>query len=314
MRHIDHLEIGGRRDGSGLDGEDSRDGDEAADVLEHTGGLGGGGDARRRYKNTYLDVHRIFQHDIRSDIILEVFIYIPEHIRRDVNGADVRSGRGSDLHTTAREAMVSVSFSAFAVLVTLKHRRGGDGGSASDRPQRHRGGGGLDGGLTTARCCNGLSRSTLQSSGSGKWSRGCGPRLLRRWWRYCGLMLGGKRMRDLLHWRGNGGQGGWRWWQWPRHCDNLSKPSLKRGGSANRLGEGVILKGRVLEDLPDEGKRQLSELRKAGRAEGIVAGALKGEYELTELFGHTISREVRSRARRQECRGGWGGSQGRGHW
>jgi hypothetical protein len=71
---------------------------------------------------TLTDVHRIFQHDIRSDIVLEVLIYIPEHIRHDVDGADVRSGRGSDLHTTAREAVVSVSFSAFAVLVTLKHR------------------------------------------------------------------------------------------------------------------------------------------------------------------------------------------------
>jgi hypothetical protein len=239
MRHIDHLEIGGRRDGSGLDREDSRDGDEAVDVLEHTGGLGGGGDARRRYKNTYLDVHGIFQHDIRSDIVLEVFIYIPEHIRCDVDGTDVRSGRGSDLHTTAREAVVSVLFSAFAVLVTLKHRRGG---------------GGLDDRLTTARCCDGLSRSTLRSGGSGKWSWGCGPRLLRRRWRYCGLVLGGKRTRGLLHWRGNGGWGGWHWRWWPRHSDNLSKPSLKRGGPANRLGEGVILKGRVLEDLPDEGK------------------------------------------------------------
>jgi hypothetical protein len=226
MRHIDHLEIGGRRDGGGLDGEDSRDGDEAADVLEHTGGLGGGGDARHRYKNTHLDVHRIFQHNIRSDIVLEVLIYIPEHIRRDVDGTDVRSGRGSDLHSTAREAVVSVSFSAFVVLVTLKHRRGG---------------GGLDGGLTAARCCNGLSRSTLRSGGSGKWGRGCGPRLLRRWWRYCGLVLGGKRTRGLLQRRGNGGRGGWRWRRWPRHGDNLSKPSLKRGGPANRLGEGVIL-------------------------------------------------------------------------
>jgi hypothetical protein len=157
MRHIDHLEIGGRHDGSGLDGEDSRDGDEAADVFEHAGGLGGGGDACCRYENTHLHVHRIFQNDIGSDIILEVLIYIPEHIRRDVNGAHVRSGRGSDLHTTAREAVVSVSFSAFAVLVTLKHRRGG---------------GGLDGGLTTARCCDGLSQSMLWSGGSGKWSRG----------------------------------------------------------------------------------------------------------------------------------------------
>jgi hypothetical protein len=122
MRHIDHLEIGGRRDGGGLDGEDSQDGDEAADMLEHTGGLGGGGDARRRYKNTHLDVHGKFQNDIRRDIVLEVLIYIPEHIRRDVNGADVRSGRGSDLHPTAREAVVGVSFSALAVLVTLKHR------------------------------------------------------------------------------------------------------------------------------------------------------------------------------------------------
>jgi hypothetical protein len=136
VRHIDHLEIGGQRDGSGLNGEDSRDSDEAADVFEHAGGLGSGGDARRRYKNTHLDIHRKFQNDIRSDIILEVFIYIPEHTRRDVDGTDRRSGRGSELHTTARKAMVGVSFLAFAMLVTLKHSRGGSG-SVSDRPQRH---------------------------------------------------------------------------------------------------------------------------------------------------------------------------------
>jgi hypothetical protein len=136
MRHIDHLQVGGQCDGGGLDGEDSRDGDEAADVLEYAGGLRGGGDARRRYKNTHLDVHRKFQNDIRSDIVLEVLIYIPEHIRRDVDGADVRSSRGSELHTTARKAMVGVSFLAFAMLVTLKHSRGGSG-SISDRPQRH---------------------------------------------------------------------------------------------------------------------------------------------------------------------------------
>jgi hypothetical protein len=251
--YVDHLKVGSRRHGGRLDGENSRDSDEAVDVLEHTGGLGGGRDARRRYENTYLDVHGIFQNNIRRDVVLEVFIYIPEHIRRDIDGADVRSGRGSELHPTAREAMVGVSFSALAVLVTLlKHCRSG-GGSASDRPQRHRGGGGLDCGLTTAGCCDGLSRSTPWSGGSRKWSRGCGPRFLRRRWRYCGLMLGGKRTRGLLHWGGNGGRGGWRWRRWPRHGDNLSKPSLKRGGPANRLGEGVILEGRVLEDLPYEG-------------------------------------------------------------
>jgi hypothetical protein len=208
VRHIDHLEVGGRRDGGGLDGEDSRGGDKAADVLEHAGGLGGGGDARCRYKNTYLDVHRIFQHDIRRDVILEVFIYILEHVRRDVNGTDVRSSRRSELHPTAREAAVGVSFSAFVVLVTLKHHRG-MGGSTSDRPQSHKGQDRLGGGLTAARCCDGLSRSMLQSGGSGKWSRGCRPRLLRRWWRYCGLMLGGKWTRGLLQGRGNGSKGGW---------------------------------------------------------------------------------------------------------
>jgi hypothetical protein len=164
---------------------------------------------------------------------------ILEHVRRNVDGADVRSGRGGELHPTAREAVVGVSFSALTVLVTLlKHCRSG---------------GGLDGGLTTAGCCDGLSRSTPWSGGLRKWSRGCGPRLLRRRWRYCGLVLGGKRTRGLLHWRGNGGRGGWCWQRWPRHGDNLSKPSLKRGGPTNRLGEGVILEGRVLEDLPYEG-------------------------------------------------------------
>jgi hypothetical protein len=136
VRHIDHLQVGGRCDGGGLDGEDSRDGDEAADVLEHAGGLGGGGDACRRYKNTHLDVHGKFQNDIRRDIVLEVLIYIPEHIRHDVDGADVGSGRRSELHPTAQEAMVGVSFLALAMLVTLKHCGGGDG-SISDRPQRH---------------------------------------------------------------------------------------------------------------------------------------------------------------------------------
>jgi hypothetical protein len=136
MGYVDHLKIGGRRHGGRLDGEDSRDGDEAADMLEHAGGLGGGGDARRRYKNTYLDVHGIFEADIRRDVVLEVFIYIPEHIRRDVNGVDVRSGRGSELHPTAREAVVGVLFSALAMLTSLLHHRGG-GGSVSDHPQRH---------------------------------------------------------------------------------------------------------------------------------------------------------------------------------
>jgi hypothetical protein len=97
MGYVDHLKIGGRRHGGRLDGEDSQDGDEAADMLEHTGGLGGGGDARRRYKNTYLDVHSIFEADIRRDVILEVFIYIPEHIRRDVDGEDVTFGKASQL-------------------------------------------------------------------------------------------------------------------------------------------------------------------------------------------------------------------------
>jgi hypothetical protein len=223
VRHIDNLEMGHRRDGGGLDGEDSRDGDEAADVLEHAGGLGHGGDVHRRYKNTHLDVHGIFENKVRRYIVLEVTIYIPEHIRSDVNGADRGSGWRSELHPTAREAVVGVSFSALAM-------------------------------LTAVRCCDGLSWSTLWSSGSRKRSQGCGPRLLQRWWRYCGLMLRGKRMHGLLHWRGNGGWGGWRWRWWPRHGDNLSKPSLKRGGPANRLGEGVILKGRLLEDLPDEGQ------------------------------------------------------------
>jgi hypothetical protein len=35
MRHVDNLEVGCRRDGGGLNGEDSRDSDEAADVFEH---------------------------------------------------------------------------------------------------------------------------------------------------------------------------------------------------------------------------------------------------------------------------------------
>jgi hypothetical protein len=33
MGYVDHLKIGGRRHGGRLDGEDSRDGDEAADML-----------------------------------------------------------------------------------------------------------------------------------------------------------------------------------------------------------------------------------------------------------------------------------------
>jgi hypothetical protein len=57
MRHVDDLEVGRRRDGGGLNGEDSRDDDEVADVFEHAGGLGSGGDARRGYKNTHLHIH-----------------------------------------------------------------------------------------------------------------------------------------------------------------------------------------------------------------------------------------------------------------
>jgi hypothetical protein len=71
MRHVDYLEVGRRCDGSGLNGEDSRDDDEAADVLEHAGGLGSGGDARRRYKNTYLHIHSKLQHKVRRDVVLD---------------------------------------------------------------------------------------------------------------------------------------------------------------------------------------------------------------------------------------------------
>jgi hypothetical protein len=49
MRHVDNLEVGRRRDGGRLNGEDSWDSDEAADVFEHAGGLGSGGDAHCRF-------------------------------------------------------------------------------------------------------------------------------------------------------------------------------------------------------------------------------------------------------------------------
>jgi hypothetical protein len=137
MRHVDNLEVGRRHDGSGLNGEDSRDDDEAADVFEHTGSLGSGGDTRRRYKNTHLHIPSKLQHEVQRDVVLEVFIYIPEHSRRDVDGADCRSGRGSELHTTAREAMVGVPFSTLVVSFPLLGYRRGGGGSVSDRPQRH---------------------------------------------------------------------------------------------------------------------------------------------------------------------------------
>jgi hypothetical protein len=64
VRHIDDLEVGCRCDGGRLDGEDSWNGDEAADVLEHAGSVGSGRDARRRYKNTHLDVHGIFENEV----------------------------------------------------------------------------------------------------------------------------------------------------------------------------------------------------------------------------------------------------------
>jgi hypothetical protein len=137
MRHVDDLEVGRRRDGGGLNGEDSRDSDEAADVFEHAGGLGSGGDARRRYKNTHLHIHSKLEYEVRGDVILEVFIYIPEHSRRNVDGADCGSGRRSELHTAAREAVVSVSFSTLVVSFPLLGHRRGRSGSVSDRPQRH---------------------------------------------------------------------------------------------------------------------------------------------------------------------------------
>jgi hypothetical protein len=189
VRHVDDLEIGRRRDGGRLNGEDSRDGNEAADVFEHAGGLGSGGDTRRRYKNTHLHIHSKLEYEVRGDVVLEVFIYIPEHSWSDIDGADCGSGWGSELHTAAQKAVVGVAFSALVVsFPLLRHRRGG---------------GGLCNGLVATRCCDGLSRSTLWGGGSRKWSRGCGPRLLRMRWRYCGLMLGGKRTRGLLHRRGD---------------------------------------------------------------------------------------------------------------
>jgi hypothetical protein len=87
-------------------------------------------------------------------------------------------------------------------------------------------------------------------------------------------MLGGKRTRGLLHWRGNGSRGGWHWWRWPRHGNNLSEPGLKRGGPADGLREGVILEGGVLENLPSECQQLFSELCEAGRAEDVVGRVL----------------------------------------
>jgi hypothetical protein len=79
MRHINDLKEGRRRDGSGLNWQDTRDSDEAVYMFENARRFGrcqntGGGN-----KDAGLGVHRMFKNDVRANIILEVVIYISEH-------------------------------------------------------------------------------------------------------------------------------------------------------------------------------------------------------------------------------------------
>jgi hypothetical protein len=71
-----------------LNRHDARYGDEAVYVFEHTCRFGRCWDAGGGNEDAGLDVHRMFENDISSDIIPEVGIYIPEHSRRNVNGTD----------------------------------------------------------------------------------------------------------------------------------------------------------------------------------------------------------------------------------
>jgi hypothetical protein len=111
-----------------------------------------------------LDVHRIFENDVGTDIILEVSIYIPEHSRRDIDGKDRRSGWWGKLDTTAGHAVVSVS-----ALVPLPSARGQrESRSRSERLGRR----GRNALSLASRCCDGRGRSTLlRSGGDRRWGR-----------------------------------------------------------------------------------------------------------------------------------------------
>jgi hypothetical protein len=133
MRHIDNLQEGRRCDGGGLNRHNARGSDEAAYVLEHTRRFGRCWDAGGGNEDAGLDVHRMFQNDVRTDIIPEMVIYIPEHSRRDVDSTDRRSGRRGKLDSTAREAVVSVP--APAPSTSALGQR--ESGSGSGRRRRH---------------------------------------------------------------------------------------------------------------------------------------------------------------------------------
>jgi hypothetical protein len=188
----------------------------------------------------------MFQNDVRTNIILEVIIYIPEHSRHDVDSTDWRSGRRDELNTTAREAMVSMPAPAPSTSA-LGQRRGG---SRSDRRKRHWGCSRFALSLAS-RCCNGQSRSTLlRSGGDRRWGRveSLGPfRLLRH---YRGLDLRGARMRGLR--RSGGGGGGLLGRRRAALSNDLSKTDLERDRSAHAGGESVILEGRIFESVPDK--------------------------------------------------------------
>jgi hypothetical protein len=196
---VDHFQEGSQRNRGGLDRHNAGDSEEAAGVFEHAGSLGRGRDSGRGNEDTRLDVHRIFQNDVRTDIVLEVLIYIPEHSRRDVNGQDRRSGQREKLHPTARQAVVSVSALAPSPS-THGPREGRSGSNRLGGRSRHI--------LNLAsRCCNGRGQSTLlRSGGDRRWGQveSLGPFWFLR--RYHGLDLRGARTRSLC--RSGGGGGG----------------------------------------------------------------------------------------------------------
>jgi hypothetical protein len=153
VRHINNLQKGSRCDGSGLNRHNAGNSDEVAYMFKHTCRFRRCRDAGGGNEDAGLNVHGMFENDVRTDIILEVVIYIPEHSQRDVNGTDQRSGRRGQLDATARKAVVSVPAPA-PLASTLGQR---EGRSGSDQLGRR--------GQCTlsfaSRCCDGRSRSTL---------------------------------------------------------------------------------------------------------------------------------------------------------
>jgi hypothetical protein len=178
-----------------------------------------------------------------------VLIYIPEHIRHDIDGPDRRSGRRDKFDTTARHAVVSVSALAPA-MSTCGQRRGRSG---SKRRKRHGGCSRFARRLTRERCCNGRGRSTLLQGGRDRrwgWVENLSPFGLLR--RYPGLDL--ERARTHGRWR-RGHVVVWLLWGGGRRtslCDDLRQSKLKQARPTHAWREGTILQDRILEGHKSE--------------------------------------------------------------